>query len=431
MRLPPWSRRFASLAAMTSPRTSKLVVCAILFLPSAARADTLRELVVEALANNPEIVAAQKRYEASRQRPTQVSSLPDPMISPGYSSNGRPWPGAGLGTEPTSQIGVMVSQEIPFPGKRKLAGEMAVKEAEAEWQQYQQTQLSVVSRLKQAYYRRAYAFAAVDVVDKNLQLLENLLRITEARYQVGRAAQQDVFKAQTQVSILETRRLQLEREKRAREAEIDSVLNRPPGSPLGRPEALTPPNLVAGLEELYAAARENSPMLRRDQKMIERAEVAVNMARKDYYPDITLNGGYYNMGRMPDMTMIRVDFKIPLYFFRKQRAAVTEQALTLTQVRKTFEATNQGVHFRLQDDYLMAQTSEQLVRLYRETVIPQASLALESSLASYETAAVDFLTVFMNYITVVEYEMNYYEELQDLYVALARLEEMTAMQLLP
>jgi cobalt-zinc-cadmium efflux system outer membrane protein len=155
------------------------------------------------------------------------------------------------------------------------------------------------------------------------------------------------------------------------------------------------------------------------------------LARKDYYPDITLNGGYYNMGRMPDMTMIRVDFKIPLYFFRKQRAAVTEQALTLTQSRKTFEATNQGVHFRLQDDYLMAQTSEQLVRLYRDTVIPQASLALESSLASYETASVDFLTVFMNYITVVEYEMNYYEELQDLYVALARLEEMTAMPLLP
>lgn len=412
-------------------RSPKYLLCAFLALPVAGEAQTLRELVSEALANNPEIVAAQKRYEASRQRPSQVSSLPDPMISPGYSSNGRPWPGAGLGREPNSQIGVMVSQEIPFPGKRKLAGEMAVKEAEAEWQQYQQTQLGVVSRLKQAYYRRSYAFAAVDVLDRNLQLLENLLRITEARYQVGRAAQQDVFKAQTQISILETRRIQLEREKRAREAEIASILNRSPGSLLGRPENLTPPAFVAGLEQLYAAARENSPMLRRDQKMIQRAEVAVNMARKDYYPDITLNGGYYNMGGMPDMTMVRVDFKIPLYFFRKQRAAVTEQAQTLIQSRKTFEATNQGVHFRLQDDYLMAQTSEQLVRLYRDTVIPQASLALESSLASYETASVDFLTVFMNYITVVEYEMNYYEELQGLYVALARLEEMTAMPLLP
>ena len=353
------------------------------------------------------------------------------MFSPGYSSNGRPWPGAGLGTEPTSQIGFMVSQEFPFPGKRKLAGDMATKETEAEWQQYQQMQLGVVSRLKQAYYRRSYAFAAADVLDRNLQLLENLLRITEARYQVGRAAQQDVFKAQTQRSILETRRLQLEREKRAREAEIVSIVNRPPGSTLGRPDGLSTLTLTTGLEQIYAAARENSPMLRRDQKMIERAEVAVNMARKEYYPDFTLNSGYYNMGGMPDMFMFRADIKIPLYFFRKQRAGVTEKAQTLVQSRKTYEATNQGLHFRIQDDYLMAQTSEQLVRLYRETVIPQASLALESALASYETAAVDFLTVFTNYITVVEYEMNYYEELQDLYLALSRLEEMAAIPLIP
>lgn len=395
------------------------------------RSHRLSELIAEAMRENPEILAAQKRYEAARQRPSQVSSLPDPMFSPGYSSNGRPWPGAGLGTEPTSQIGFMVSQEVPFPGKRKLAGNMATQEAEAGWQQYQQIQLGVVSRLKQAYYRRAYAFAAVDVLDRNLQLLDNLLRITEARYQVGRAAQQDVFKAQTQISILETRRLQLEREKRAREAEINSVVNRPPGSALDRPEELRPLDLPTRLEDIYAAARENSPMLRRDQNMIERAEIAVNMARKEYYPDFTLNGGYYNMGRMPDMFMFRADFKIPLYFFRKQRAGVTEKAQTLVESRKTYEATNQGLHFRLQDDYLMAQTSEQLVRIYRETVIPQASFALESSLASYETSTVDFLTVFTNYITVVEYELNYYEELQNLYVALSRLEEMTAMPLIP
>ncbi len=389
----------------------------------------LKDLLAEALSSNPEIIAAQKRYEASRQRPTQASSLPDPMFSPSYNSNGKPWPGAGLGMEPTSQIGFMVSQEIPFPGKRKLAGDMAVKESEAEWQQYQQIQLSVVSRLKQAYYRRAYAFAAVDVLDRNLELLRKFLRITEARYAVGKAAQQDVFKAQTQISILETKRVQLDRETRAREAEIASLVNRPPGSQLPRPADLRPIPVPVTLEDLYAAARENSPMLRRDEKMIQRAEVAVNMARKEYYPDFTLNGGYYNMGRMPDMYMFRADFKIPLYFFRKQRAAVTEQAQTLVESRKTYEATNQSLHFRIQDDYLMTQTSEQLVRLYGQTVIPQASLALESSLSSYETGSVDFLTVLMNHITVVEYEMNYYEELQNFYLALARLEEMTARPL--
>lgn len=386
-------------------------------------------LLAEALQSNPEILAAQKRYEASRQRPTQASSLPDPMFSPGYNSSGRPWPGAGLGKEPLSQIGFMVSQEVPFPGKRKLAGDMAVKESEAEWQLYQQVQLSVVSRVKQAYYRRAYAFAVAGVLERNLDLLRKFLLITEARYSVGKAAQQDIFKAQTQISILETKRVQFEREKRARQAEINSLVNRPPGSPLAKPSELRPIPIPAKLEELFASARENSPMLRVDEKMIQRAEVAVNMALKGYYPDFTLNGGYYNMGGMPDMFMFRADFKIPLYFFRKQRAAVTEQSQSLAQSRRTYEATNQSLHFRIQDDFLASESSEQLVRLYGQTVIPQATLALESSLSSYESGSVDFLTVFANYVTVVEYQMNYYEELQNFYLALTRLEEMTARPL--
>ena len=390
----------------------------------------LKDLVAEALRSNPEIVAAQKRYEAARQRPTQVSSLPDPMFSPSYSSNGRPWPGARLGVDPTSNIGFMISQEIPFPGKRKLQGDMAVKEAEAEFQQYQQAQLSVVSRLKQAYFRRAYAFATVDVLSRNLELLGKLLKITEVRYSVGKAAQQDIFKAQTQISILETKRIQLVREKQAREAELVSLLNRPPGSSLPPPVDLKPQESTAVLEQLYVAAGENSPMLLRDQKMIQRAELAVNMARKEYYPDYTLKGGYFNQGSMPPMYQVSVDFKIPIYFFRKQRAGVTEQTQNLVQSRKTYEATNQGLHFRIKDDHLMAETSAQLVKLYGQTVIPQASLALESSLSSYETGTVDFLSVLMNYITVVDYEMNYYEELQNFYLALARLEEMTGHPLI-
>src|ERR1043166_7359167 len=90
-----------------------------LFLSGVAAAQPLASLVDEALRNNREILAAQKKYEASRQRPMQASSLPDPTVSLGYTSNGGPWPGAGLGRDATSNIGMMVSQEFPFPGKRK------------------------------------------------------------------------------------------------------------------------------------------------------------------------------------------------------------------------------------------------------------------------------------------------------------------------
>ena len=85
-------------------------------LPAAAQPPArmaLADLVAEALEKNPEIAAAQRRYDAARQRPAQERSRPDPMISAGYSSSGRPWPGAGLGTEPTANIGFMVSQEVP------------------------------------------------------------------------------------------------------------------------------------------------------------------------------------------------------------------------------------------------------------------------------------------------------------------------------
>src|SRR5205807_7003064 len=92
---------------------------------------SLRDLAREVILSNPEIVAAQKKYESARQRPAQQSSLPDPMISLGYNSVGNPLPGAGLGRDVLANAGIMVSQEVPFPGKLKLKGEVASKEAQA------------------------------------------------------------------------------------------------------------------------------------------------------------------------------------------------------------------------------------------------------------------------------------------------------------
>ena len=201
------------------------------------------------------------------------------------------------------------------------------------------------------------------------------------------------------------------------------------GTPVGRPEDVNPKELTATLEELLAATRQDSPMLGRDQKMIERSELAVNMARKEYYPDVTLNAGYYNMGSMPPMYEIRADFKVPIYFWRKQRAGVNEQVSNLSQARRTYEATDQSLRYRIQDDFLMAQASAKLMRLYRQTVVPQGNLALEASLSTYETGTVDFLSVLSNFTMVLDYEMSYYDEALNYSLALSRLEETTGQAL--
>ena len=410
-------------------------ILAVVVIANSALAQTpearvsLRGLITEALKGNPEIVAAQKSYEAARQRPTQESSLPDPMISLGYTSVRYPYPGAGLGSEVLSNIGITYSQEIPYPGKLKLRGEIASKDAQANFQLYQAAQLGVISKLKQAYYRLQYTYAATDLLKRNGDLLSKLVSVTEERYSVGKAAQQDVFKAQTQVSILETRLVKLEQERTSAEAEIVSILNRRPGTPVGRPEDVKPTELKATLEQLYDVAGQNSPMLRSDQKMIERSELAVNSARKEYYPDVTLTGGYFNQGGMPPMYQFQASFKVPVYYWRKQRAGVNEQVSMLSQARRTYEATDQFLHARIKQDFTMAQASWKLMKLYTQTVVPQGNLALESSLTTYETGSVDFLSVLTNFTTVLDYEMNYYDEALNYALALSRLEEMTGQPL--
>ena len=401
----------------------------VLALPAAAVGQPpprlpLADVVSEAVAKNPEIAAAQKRYDAARQRPTQERSLPDPMVSTGYSANGRPWPGAGLGTEPTSNIGFMVSQDVPYPGKLNLRASIASREADAVSQEIAAARLSVTARVKQAYYRLAYTYAVGDVLTRNRDLLDTLLKVSENRYAVGQAAQQDVIKAQTQLSILELQLERVRQERATREGELNALLARSTTTAVGQPEDLQLTAFDTSLDVLVALANEHAPMLRRDQIMVDRSQLAVEAARKEYKPDFGVTGGYYYMGAMPPMYEFRFDVKIPLQRARRA-AAVAEQLNTVEQARSTYDSTRLGLQGRIQEDYQMASTSVRLATLYRQTVLPQARLALESSMASYQTGAVDFLSVLTNFGAVLEYEMTYFDELNAFHTAASRLEEMT------
>jgi outer membrane protein TolC len=186
--------------------------------------------------------------------------------------------------------------------------------------------------------------------------------------------------------------------------------------------------MPATLDELLVHARA-APELAGSQQTIQRAELAADLARKDYYPDYTLSGGYFNQGAMPPMWQFRVDFKLPAYFWRSQRAAVNEREFSAAEARHDYEAASVAVDARIREQYAIATTARRLVDLYDKSVIPTARLALESSLAGYQTGAVDFVTVFSNFMSVVDNELQYHEEIMRFDVALARLEELAGMEM--
>jgi cobalt-zinc-cadmium efflux system outer membrane protein len=160
--------------------------------------------------------------------------------------------------------------------------------------------------------------------------------------------------------------------------------------------------------------------------MMERSELALNLARKDSYPDYALTGGYFNMGGMPPMYQFRADIKLPLEFGRR-RAEVREQWQSAAAARHEYTAATQSLSYRIEDAYLTAQTAYKLMTLYQETAIPQAHLALQSSLIAYQNGTAEFLAVFMNHIAVVEYEMDYHEQMLAYDLAVSQLEELTGL----
>ena len=148
----------------------------------------LRSLVREALENNPDIRAAQQRWEAAKAVIPQVKTLPDPLINLGY--------------DQVEERGVTYgfSQEIPFPGKLRLRGEVATREAERVEQEYLAVPLRIIARPKEAFYDLAFVHRSIETVEKNRRVLLDFAQTAEARYAVGRGVQQDIFRAQTEVS---------------------------------------------------------------------------------------------------------------------------------------------------------------------------------------------------------------------------------------
>ena len=88
------------------------------------------------------------------------------------------------------------------------------------------------------------------------------------------------------------------------------------------------------------------------------------------------------------------------------------------------------LRYRVEQEYLAAQAASRLLELYSQAIVPQSRLTLESSLASYETGATDFQTVLGNFSTILDYELGYHQQLAEHERALARLEELTGLELI-
>lgn len=388
---------------------------------------SLQNLIEQALENNPEIKSMQRRFDTMRARIPQAKALDDPVLSVGYMGNIAPF--YVQRDDPSSGRSISITQDVPFLGKRALKGKVASSEADAEWWSFEQTRRNVVAEVKDAYFDLYYVTKALGVITKTKTLLEQFTKIAEARYAVGKGIQQDVLKAQVEFSKLLEQQTLLVQRKQVTEARLNSLLYRESDSPLGAPEQLKPRAFEYSLTQLNETAIANYPDLKAQRRKIDSAQYAIQLAKKEFYPDFSVGFTYLNRPAMPEMYGVTVGVKLPIYSAQKQRPALTEATANFEAEKRTLENIATVLMFKVRDKYLAENTAQRLVKLYSTTIVPQSSLSMESAIAGYQVGKVDFLTLIDNLVTLLNYELSYYEQLSNEEKAVAALEPLVGVTL--
>ena len=391
--------------------------------PPAQQLLLLDDVVREALEKNPEAQSALHAVSALEHRVPQVKSLPDPMVSVGWAGNLAPF--SVMQGDSSSYRGLTVSEQIPYPGKLKLRGQIASKEAEAAETDYEAVRRRVTAEVKVAYYDYYYFDRAIQTTQRNKDLLEKLSKIAEARYRVGKAMQADVLRSQIEISLLIEKLTVLEQQRDTAQARLNVFMVRPPESPLPPAAEVDPSTIRYSLDELYALVADNDTAVLRNKKMVENGQLGVDLAQRESRLDFGVSYMFQQRSALPDMNGVTFTVNVPIFYKTKQRQGVAEASERLLGAEKMRDNRLNEVKFELKQQYLGAKASERLLTLYARGVVPQSSLALESSMASYQVGTVDFLSLLSNFTTLLNYETDYYRQLADYQAALARIEVLT------
>lgn len=393
----------------------------IIFTPDAARAaamqpDTtiavleLNALIAEARENNPVLRAMRIEAEAMATQPRQVSALPDPTVMAAY----RPFAIGGIdGALPS---GVQARQMIPYPGKRRLAGQAAEYGAEVAYHEASTMAYDIEYQIKEAFYE-LYRLQEQDrLIAEFQEQIKGFEEAATVKYEVGSGMQQSILKAQLEKNTLARKRLDIAAVKRDLVARMARLVNRPDLA--AQPVLLERPALgftdPASPEEALSQVPEAAAI----RSGMDQAETEIARARNEYLPDFMVGIGFMDMMAMDAKAApldnlgkrlsIEAGIVIPLQ--RGKRDAMLEEArLKRAELDARYEALRTQIETEYNGlKYRLAEEAKAIV-MYTDTLIPRAQLTLEATISAYTTGRTDFLDLLDAERMLFDLQMDYEE----------------------
>jgi outer membrane protein, heavy metal efflux system len=391
-------------------------------------ATPLSQLLAEAEASNPQISAADHGARAARQMAPQVTTLPDPKFTYQQFSVGSPKPFAGYTNSNFAYIGVGASQELPFPGKLRLRGQVAERDADTMDAEVAVTETSIADAIKADYLQLAYLQQTLGILRQNEDVLDQLIQDATAHYQVGQGMQQDVLQAQVNRTKIVKEITMHHQQMGQVQAHLKGLLNRDQSSSDIVTEDLIETPLKHSSDELLAMVRRNNPQIQVDASSIRKQDAQLASAKREGKPDFEVGYMYQNTDRKyRDYYMFTLDVRLP----RRKRvnAEIAEATEKRAESQLTLDAHLQQQLAEVQQEYEKATSDEELLKEYREGLIPQSDAAYRATLSAYASNREQFTHVLSYFTDILSLKLEFAETLEDHEAALAHLESLTGATL--
>jgi cobalt-zinc-cadmium efflux system outer membrane protein len=290
-------------------------------------------------------------------------------------------------------------------------------------------QLELARKIATAYYELGFAATNLEINERLTEMVTQLLKVAETRYASGEGLQQDVLQAQVELSKLLDEKIDLEKRRQTLRDQINELLNREQfisGTP---PIDLGYPDLKLNPQSLKEKSLANNPWLRVRQAKIGQSEVEVEMAKKDYWPDMDFRVAYGqrdndpNDGNRPDFFSATVTVNIPLWAKSRQNKKLAASEKNHDASIKSYRNLAESLPYRVDSLVTEIKDTQKNYSLYADALLVQSEQWAHSALAAYEVGKIEFNTMINAQIRLLRDELRAKRYVYTIYQKLAELEE--------
>jgi len=382
---------------------------------------TLDEIEQMALVANPDIRVAIRRLAVVEAHVPTVGALDDPLLM--YRSWGvplrRPW------DYNAAQNMFMVGQTFPGFGKRGLRADIARSDVAEAKAALDNRRLDVRMRVRKAFYDLLRTQDELRIHDGHVAIARQAVEAARIKYTVGKVPQQDILKAQVELTRLAEHLIHFEQDAEVARARLNTLLGHDPAASINVHGDYAIPQQLPGTEALEKLALASRPDLAQAQAALEKSHQQQALADKSYNPDLTVSAGYMLMpsgSTYRNNYMVEGSINLPWLNRRKHDNEISEAKAQVSEQDAELAALRNAAFGQIQEALAQVRSAKKLADLYKSLLQPQAQATLRSTVIAYENDRTDFLNLLDSQTTVVDIDLAYFQSMAEFEMRFADLE---------